>query len=200
MPNDSDDRGSRPRTARSYSTIIEATMAALRETGYHDLTIEGVAARAGVGKATVYRWWPTKPKLVVEAIRYSLDNQRPGQVPLVSDSGVVARELVRRIVDRMTSPVGRMIAAMSLDLYGDPEAAHELSAILETYRAKDIQVIFALISRGDLPHDVDPHVLIDIISGTALACVLVGRGARAALVDQLTDLVLEGRLPRTMTG
>lgn len=174
-------------------------MAALRETGYHDLTIEGVAARAGVGKATVYRWWPTKPKLVVEAIRYSLDNQRPGQVPLVSDSGVVARELVRRIVDRMTSPVGHMIAAMSLDLYGDPEAARELSAVLETYRAKDIQVVFALISRGDVPHDVDPHVLIDIISGTALAGVLVGRGARAGLVDQLTDLVLEGRLPRTTT-
>jgi AcrR family transcriptional regulator len=199
MPNDSDDRGSRPRTARSYSTIIEATMATLRETGYHDMTIEGVAARAGVGKATVYRWWPTKPKLVVEAIRYSFDNQRPGQVPLVSDSGVVARELVRRIVDRMTSPVGRMIAAMSLDLYGDPEAARELSAILETHRMTDIQVVFALISRGDLPHDVDPHALIDIISGTALAGVLVGRGARAGLVDQLTDLVLEGRLPRRTT-
>jgi AcrR family transcriptional regulator len=171
-------------------------VAILQEIGYHDLTIEAVAARAGVAKATVYRWWPTKPRLVVEAIKYSLDEPRRAPVAITGDSGMVVRGLVRRIVDTMASPTGRMIAAMSLDLYGDPEAERQLAEVLGTHRAADVAVVYGLISRGDLPHDVDPHALIDMISGTALACVLVSRAPHAGLVDQLTDLLLEGRLPR----
>jgi AcrR family transcriptional regulator len=196
MSNHHSERGTRHRTARSHSAIMGAVLATLQEIGYHDLTIERVAARAGVGKATVYRWWPTKPRLVVEAIRHSLEAERRVPAPVTGDSAIVARELVRRIVDTMTSPVGRMIAAMSLDLYGDPEAERQLATILEADRTANVVIIYTLITRGDLPHDVDPHALIDMISGAALACVLVGRGPHTGLVDQLTDLVLEERLPR----
>lgn len=194
MSNHAGDRGARPRTARSHPAIMDAVVATLREIGYHDLTIEGVAARAGVGKATVYRWWPTKPRLVVGAVRHTLDDQP--SIPLTGDSAIVARELVRRIVGTMASPTGRVIAAMSLDLYGDPEAGRELRRVLDAQRTAHVAIIYSLITRGDLPHDLDPHALIDIISGAALACVLSTGAPHAGLVDQLTDLVLEGRLPR----
>jgi AcrR family transcriptional regulator len=197
MANDTGQQVSRHRTARSYSAIVEATVAMLQEIGYQDLTIEGVAARAGVGKATVYRWWPTKPRLVVEAVKYSLGDPRLAPVQITGDSAMVVRGLVRRVVDTMVSPVGRMIAGLALDLNGDPEAQRQLAAILGPHRAADVSIIYTLISRGDLPHDVDPHVLIDMITGTALAGVLSGRTPHARLVDQLTDLLLEGRLPRT---
>ncbi|MCP4308122.1 MAG: helix-turn-helix transcriptional regulator, partial [bacterium] len=58
----------RPRDPRIQQSILQATREMLDEVGYSRLTIEGVAARAGAGKATVYRWWSTKGELVLEAV------------------------------------------------------------------------------------------------------------------------------------
>ncbi|MDT4946970.1 MAG: hypothetical protein QOH14_3703, partial [Pseudonocardiales bacterium] len=63
----------RRRNARSHAAIVDATNQLLIEVGYGQLTIEGVAARAGVGKATVYRWWPSKAALAIEAMSRGLD-------------------------------------------------------------------------------------------------------------------------------
>jgi AcrR family transcriptional regulator len=60
------------RSARAHQAILTATTEMLTEVGYGALTIEGIAARAGVGKTTVYRWWPTKGALVIEAIQVAL--------------------------------------------------------------------------------------------------------------------------------
>ena len=57
----------RRRSERSHEAILAATQRLLLERGYRELTIEGIAARAGVGKQTIYRWWPSKAALVLEA-------------------------------------------------------------------------------------------------------------------------------------
>jgi AcrR family transcriptional regulator len=59
----------RPRSEEAHQAILDATLALLVEVGFSGLTVEGVAARAGVGKATIYRRWPSKLPLVVEAFR-----------------------------------------------------------------------------------------------------------------------------------
>src|ERR671914_2594511 len=57
----------RRRSERAHAAIVAATQELLVERGYRNLTIEGVAARAGVGKQTIYRWWPSRAALVLEA-------------------------------------------------------------------------------------------------------------------------------------
>jgi AcrR family transcriptional regulator len=57
----------RPRSEHARQAILSSTLKLLQHTGFPDLTIEAIAADAGVGKATVYRWWPNKSALVVDA-------------------------------------------------------------------------------------------------------------------------------------
>lgn len=184
------------RSARSHDAIIAATVDLMTRLGYSQLTIEGVASAAGVGKATVYRWWPTKALLVVDAIDVELTRARRTPRPVSGSSVAVVRELVRDVVAVVVSPVGQMIAAVVADLPGDPQARLALAEVLGPHRAAGASVIYALAARGDLPHDVDAQRLLDVVAGTVLWGVLSGRAPSDELVDQLVDLVLEGRLPR----
>ena len=59
----------RPRSEKARKAVIQSTLTLLKRVGFNELTIEAVAARAGVGKATVYRWWPNKAELVIAAFR-----------------------------------------------------------------------------------------------------------------------------------
>jgi AcrR family transcriptional regulator len=184
------------RAARSHDAIIAATVDLVARVGYSQLTIEGVAAAAGVGKATVYRWWPTKLMLVIDAIDVELTRARRVRLPVSGSSAAVVRELVRSVVSVLGSPVGQMLAAVMADLPGDPQARPALAEALGPHRAAGASVIYALAARGDLPHDVDAQRLLDMVAGTVLSGVLAGRPLSDDLVDQLVDLVLEARLPR----
>ncbi len=74
------ERGRR-RSERSHAAIVAATQELLVERGYRELTIEGVAARAGVGKQTIYRWWPSRAALVLEAYLAGSDTALPPPDP-----------------------------------------------------------------------------------------------------------------------
>ena len=92
----------RPRDARHDQAILAATLEILQEQGYGGLTIEGVAARAGVGRPTIYRRWPSKPALVVAALVQSDRLALP-----VARHGLVARDLIavqRHQVELMNAP------------------------------------------------------------------------------------------------
>ncbi|HYY19680.1 MAG TPA: helix-turn-helix domain-containing protein, partial [Streptosporangiaceae bacterium] len=78
----------RRRSIRSHQAILAATTQLLAEVGYTALTIEGVATRARVGKATVYRWWPSKGALVMEAMGTALDMTR------VTETGDLRHDLL----------------------------------------------------------------------------------------------------------
>ena len=65
--------GGRPRNEESKNAILNATVDLLEESGYSNLTIEAIAAHAGVGKSTIYRWWPNKSYLVFDAFLMSTE-------------------------------------------------------------------------------------------------------------------------------
>lgn len=106
--------------------ILEATNALLHEHGLDNLSIEAVAARAGVGKQTIYRWWPTRPQLVADALLH-----RDDLAPLLPrDTGDVVKDLTRwagALAESMGSPRGaatlRMLTAAASD---DPEISRRL--------------------------------------------------------------------------
>src|SRR6478609_6813817 len=111
----------RRRSIRSHRAILSATNQLLAEVGYSALTIEGVAARAGVGKATVYRWWPSKGALTIEALVVN------GSAPPTQDTADLRADLIDA-VDRVitlltTSTEGTTVAALTADMVGDPALA-----------------------------------------------------------------------------
>ena len=65
----------RPRSEKARKAVIRATLKLLERVGFNELTIEAVAARAGVGKATVYRWWPNKAELVIAAFSSAVEKE-----------------------------------------------------------------------------------------------------------------------------
>ncbi len=188
------ERRGRPRSTRSHAAVLAATMEVLGEVGYVALTLEAVATRAGVSRATIYRWWPSKASLVVEAI----DRVIPTAVPLpTGDTRTDVRSVVQATLDNyIRTPFGANLAAIASDAVADPDAASRLIDLFGPRRAADSSVLLAGAGRGDLPHDVDVQLLLDIVMGTLVFRQLVGVHTDDDIVDQLTDLIVSGRAPR----
>jgi AcrR family transcriptional regulator len=183
------------RSARAYAAILTATTDLLAEAGYGALTIEGVAARAGVGKATIYRWWPTKAALVIEAVSLALP------MPTQTDTGDLRHDLliaVRRVVHTFArTPTGAVIPALAADVMSDPQLAEQFrNQLIRPRRSAVVEVLRRAAARGELPPDVDIDVLLDVYAGAVFYRVLVsGEPVTDRLAEQLVGLLLDGQLP-----
>lgn len=180
----------------SHESIIAATWGLLEELGYHDLTIEGVAARAGVGKATIYRWWPSKGALVAEAISAHLDH-----APL-PDTGDVRSDLKASIqvaIDNYSGTVaGVAIPALLADLTFDSSSYDSfVQSFLRPRREASAAVVQRAIDEGRLPADTDINLLLDIWAGTIFYRVLISREPLGEdLASTLTAFILGEGPPR----
>jgi AcrR family transcriptional regulator len=187
-------RRGRPRSTRSHDAVLTATMTVLGEVGYTGLTMDAVAARAAVSRATIHRWWPSKASLVVEA----LDRAIPAPDPVATgDTSADVRTVVQATLDHyIRTPFGPNLAAIVSAAADDPDAAQRLASLFGPRRAADASVLLAAAGRGDLPHDVDVNLLLDIVLGTLVFRALVGIATDERVVDQLTDLIVNGTPPR----
>jgi AcrR family transcriptional regulator len=183
----------RKRSPDAHKAIIDATFATLTEVGYHQLTIEGVAARAGVAKATVYRWWPSKSFLALEVVSRELG------VPLqpTGDSEDDIRAVVTFLVSSIMGIVGEVVMA---DVAREPKAAQQLEDALGPYTAANAAVLLAAAGRGDLPYNVDARKVLEWVTGVALYYKLMNRDPGDSLIDELTAIILGGGVPRLRPG
>jgi AcrR family transcriptional regulator len=185
----------RRRSIRSHQAILAATTQLLAEVGYTALTIEGVATRAGVGKATVYRWWPSKGALVIEAMSGALD-----MIP-VPETGDLRQDLLaigNGIVQTLAhTPAGAVIPALAADLMRDPEMAEQFrNQMIRPRRSAITQSLRRAADRGELPSDLDIGLLLDVYAGAVFYRVLVsGEPVTDLLAEQLVDLLLDGKTP-----
>ena len=153
-------RPGRPRSTEADDAILEAAVEIFAEVGLAGLTVEGVAARAGVGKATIYRRYPGKVDLVVAATRCFT---QPQQAP--PDTGTTRGDLAA-LVDGLitmltTTPLGRALPTLVAARTRVPELDLAYSEIVAEKRARSAVVIRRAIERGDLRADVDPEIVID---------------------------------------
>jgi AcrR family transcriptional regulator len=186
------------RNPQSHLAILGAAMAQLETVGYQRMTIEGIAAHAGVGKATVYRWWSSKAQLVVEALSTCCDVEPVGAS---GDFRADVRALVQYVISVVSrTPLGRILPQLLADLEDDERARATLAEWLGPPKAGHRALIYAAAGREDLPHDIDVHFLMDLLGGTVLWRTLLGRQPDARLVEQLTDLVVDRSLPRVGSG
>jgi AcrR family transcriptional regulator len=156
----------RPRSAKAEDAILQAALEILDQLGYGAFSIEAVAARAGVGRPTIYRRWASKLELAVEVV---VRLAPPLQVNHSDDPLADLRHLVSTLLPDLTSSAtGRAIIALA----SDPEVHGELAQRLdERYLQPRRAVLAELLQRatdaGQIRPDVDPQMLIDLILGAA---------------------------------
>lgn len=185
----------RRRNARSHRAILDATTDLLAEGGYGLLTVEGVAARAGVGKATVYRWWPSKGALAVEAMSATLATPAPTET---GDLRVDLLAAVQRVIQLLVrDPHGAIIPALVPDLVRDPVLAEQFrDQILRPRRSIVAGIVRRAVDRGDLPPDLDVELLLDVYVGAVFyRHVVSGEEVTDRLAEQLVGLLLDGKMP-----
>ncbi|HEY8482539.1 MAG TPA: TetR/AcrR family transcriptional regulator [Spirillospora sp.] len=155
----------RPRSERAEKAIIEATLDLLaRESGVAGVSIEAVAARAGVGKTTIYRRWPSKEALIVDA----LDSAKP---PLPEPSGRSARDDLLEIARALTAERGSVHLRCFWNVLGGAEKHPALYAryrkdVIEPRRAIIRDVLVRGVASGELRPDLDVDVAVSMLIGS----------------------------------
>ena len=152
-----------PRVERSRQVILEATLTELAERGYGPLTIEGVAARAGVGKATVYRHWPGKLALVEDAVRTLKPSHDP---PAGSSPRAELAEMFRNLA-RWTaeSPWSSCIPAIIEAAERDPAVRESHHRFTSERRQRAADLVRQAIEAGEVRPDVDPALAAEAMAG-----------------------------------
>jgi AcrR family transcriptional regulator len=186
----------RPRSEKARKAVLDAAAELLLARGLSAVSMDAVAERAGVSKATIYRWWPTKETLALDAL-YSEWDARPHP----RDTGSLRGDLLAllRPWARLAGsrPYGRVIAALVTEAQTDPVFAAEYRHRVVEPRRDQARAIFRrAIERGEIPADTKIEVALDLLYGPLYHRLLHGH---APLNDRFTqdviDMALNGIRP-----
>jgi AcrR family transcriptional regulator len=189
----------RPRSAEADLAIVRATLQVLAEDGYRGLSVERVRAVAGVGKATIYRRYPSREALVKAAISHL-----QGALELPVDHGSVRGDIaaLAHVVGgtaRRTDGT-KFMARMLAEAAHEPEM-HEIfmATMVNPRRAAVRALIERGIARGEVRADIDPDLVVDLIVGPMIYRQLLG-GLESDEVEAralaIFDAVFEGLMAR----
>ncbi len=185
-------RPGRPRSARSRAAVLSAASALMHEVGVRAMTTDEIASRSGTSKATIYKWWPNKYAVAVEAFLSEMSTESAD--PDTGSAHEDFRLALRGLIHFYASPSGRVFAQLVAEAQFDPEVAVELRDRLVDSRRRMVRAIWDRgVARGELSPDVDPEVAIDLVFGPAMYR-LVARHApldRNA-ADQIVDTAMRG--------
>jgi AcrR family transcriptional regulator len=154
------------RNERSRQAILSATADLLGEVGYTRLTVEAIAARAGVGKQTIYRWWPDKGSVVLDAYLALVGAEQELAFPDTGDLEADLRLVLGTMVDSLAEPVfERRYRALLAAIQDDPElAAALLDRLLKPWLEATSERLRAAQRRGQIA-EVDLDVAAELLYG-----------------------------------
>jgi len=156
----------RPRSAKAQKAILDAAAELLLARGLSAVSMDAVAERAGVSKATIYRWWPTKETLALDALytewaAFQPDPRDTGS--LHGDLLALLRPWARAVRSR---PYARVITALLTEVHTDPAFAAEYHKRLVEPRRDQARTLFRrAIERGEIPASTDLEVAVDLVYG-----------------------------------
>ncbi len=161
----------RPRSAKAHQAMLQATLELLAEVGFEAMSIEAIAARAGVGKTTIYRRYSNKEELVADAIESMREEVLiPNTGKLWSDIDA----LIENAAQITLTPLGRQSVAMIIS------SASSNSGFAQIYWTKYLQPrrqAFAVVierakARSEIQQDLDPGLVFDVMSGIMLYALI----------------------------
>lgn len=185
----------RPREARADRAILEAALELIAEGGVPDLRMDAVAARAGVGKAAIYRRYRSKDELVAAAVAALVSEIT---VPDTGSTHADLLALMRDAVEVYSGPVAAgampsLVEAMSRN----PELAEAVrDGFLAARRSALREVLDRGIGRGDLTQDLDAELALDVLGGPLFYRLLITGGSLdEQLAAGVVELILRGFAP-----
>ena len=180
-------RPGRPRSEESRVAVLRATSELMLEVGVRAMTTEGIAARSGASKATIYKWWPNKYAVAVEAFLSAMFAESAD--PDTGSAREDFRHALRGMMRFYASPSGRVFAQLVGEAQFDPRVAAELRDRLVGSRRQLVRAIWERgVARGELRPDVDPEAAIDLVFGPAMYRLVAGH---APLDDAAADAVVD---------
>ncbi|MEV6852898.1 TetR/AcrR family transcriptional regulator [Streptomyces microflavus] len=197
------------RSDRSRRAIYDAALALVGEAGYRRTTIEGIAARAGVGKQTIYRWWPSKAAVLMEAFldlatraAEEAGPQAGGAEYGIPDTGDLAADLklvLRATVDELNDPLMEApTRALTAEGVVDAKLGAEfVEKLLDPQLALYVTRLRAAQEAGQLRPDVDPRIALELlIAPLTHRWLLRTLPLTHAYADTIVDYALGGLAPR----
>ena len=155
----------RRRGAALEDAILDAAYAELTDVGYTAFSVEGVAARARTGKASIYRRWPSKQELVLDALVDRLPSAADCGIHTVWDDSLTTADALRQIAcsisEVLHSPAGDAMRSIKCEAFSDPELAR---AIDDRFQAPRRAAMLALLQRGVERGEVRPEAVTPLIA------------------------------------
>ena len=153
-----------PRVVRSRQCILQATVQLMSERGVPAVSVEAIAERSGVAKTTIYRHWPTREALIVDAWT-SVGYPEPTTAPAVGLDGRVV-QIAQAVGTRIsTPPMSVLLPDLLAAAERDPLMREMKDGLLRTRRRPLFDALHEAAAAGDLPHDVDVELLVALIVG-----------------------------------
>ncbi|MEV6328621.1 TetR/AcrR family transcriptional regulator [Streptomyces sp. NPDC051909] len=193
------------RSERSRRAICAAALALVSEHGYARTTVEGIAARAGVGKQTIYRWWPANSKAAVlleaflDLAERAADGAAGSEIPDTGDLAADLKPVLRATVDELNDPAfDRPTRALAAEGVVDPDLGAEFTArLLEPQLRLYARRIEAAQAAGQVDPGIDPRIALELLVGPLHHRWLHRTEPLThAYADTLVDLALRGLLVR----
>ncbi len=191
-------RRGRPRSEKSKAAILAVAGELLLERGLDAVSMDAIAERAGVSKATIYRWWPTKETLAIDA----LYEDWAAAYPVAPDTGCL-RDDIRGVflpwADHIVKrPYARVVGALITRARTDDAFAKEFDQRLVQPRRDRARIVFdRAIERGELPAETDIELALDLLYGAVYHRFLQGHlPLSRRFVEAVIDTALVGLLPR----
>lgn len=185
----------RTRDADAHQRILDATFDLLGRHGSGRVRIDDIAVAAGVGKQTIYRWWPTKQAVVVDALLHRTTRETP-----FKDSGDVRRDLrnhLRGVVRLLSSPTGALIREVVADARADERIARDfVDGFWQPRRDLSTAFLRRAVERGHVRDDLEVDAVVDALYAPLWIRLLIGhRPLDYRVVDDVLGVVWPGLRP-----
>jgi AcrR family transcriptional regulator len=186
-------RPGRPRSESAERAIIDAVLALVAEGGVDALSVEGVAAKAGVGKGTIYRRWSSKEAMLVDALA-SVTETLPDEI-----EGRSVRDELVALVDTIRSssqdtPAGRLLPRVIAAATTHPQVMREYRARVVERRSERLRTVLRRgVSTGELRADLDLDTAVTLIVGPMLYLVMM-KSQPGTLDHRTAEALVDGVL------
>jgi AcrR family transcriptional regulator len=188
----------RPRSEKAQKAILAAAIDLLLEQGLHAMSMDAVAEQAGVSKATIYRWWPSKELLALDALATEWQLIAP---EATRDTGSLRGDLLARLRPWLRllrdKPYGRVVAGLVATAQADAEFAElYLERFVRPRRDAMRPVLLRAVERGEIPRNIDLEVVLDLIYGPIYHRMLHGHAPLdERFARNLVDSIIAGIAP-----
>jgi AcrR family transcriptional regulator len=184
-------RMARTRDEAARRRVLDSARGLVSNLGPHAVTVDEIAAVAGVGKQTIYRWWPTKSAVIMDAL-IELTDPVPAKVPASTYEAV--RLQMRRVARMFASRNGELIRELVADAQGDPALAKDFrDRFFAHRRARGAATLAQGVASGELRPDLDVDEALDLLYAPLWLRLLVGhRPLSQAAADRVLALAWSG--------